>query len=117
MCGPVFQEFMTKAIEKYGGGRFEIPPGGRFINIDRFTGARLPEDAIGDYVVAEYFRTGEEPVFGVAFDGGFAMGANLPLVDNQQSAGATQSVRRSDGQTVVIPDQATTGEISSGGLY
>ena len=31
MCGPVFQEFMTKAVEKYGGGRFEIPAGGRFI--------------------------------------------------------------------------------------
>ncbi len=117
MCGPVFQEFMTKAVEKYGGGRFAIPPGGRFIKIDRFTGARLPDDAIGDYVVAEYFRTGEEPVFGVAFDGGFAMGANLPLVANEQGMRSTQSIQRSDGQTVVIPEQATTGEISSGGLY
>ena len=117
MCGPVFQSFMEKAVEKYGGGRFAIPPGGRFIKIDRFTGARLPDNAIGDYVVAEYFREGEEPVFGVAFDGGFAMGANLPLFTNDQQGRNTQQVQRSDGQTVVIPGRATSGEISSGGLY
>ena len=45
MCGPVFQSFMEKAVEKYGGGPFEVPPGGHFIKIDRFSGARLPEDA------------------------------------------------------------------------
>ena len=45
MCGPVFQEFMTEAVKKYGGGPFEVPPGGHFIKIDRFTGARLPDDA------------------------------------------------------------------------
>jgi hypothetical protein len=45
MCGPVFNQFMEKAIEKYGGGPFEVPPGGRFIKIDRFSGARLPDDA------------------------------------------------------------------------
>ena len=56
MCGPVFQKFMEKAVEKYGGGRFAIPPGGRFIKIDRFSGARLPDYAEGDNVVAEYFR-------------------------------------------------------------
>jgi len=28
MCGPVFQEFMQKAVEKYGGGPFDVPPGG-----------------------------------------------------------------------------------------
>ena len=117
MCGPVFQSFMEKAVEKYGGGRFAIPPGGRFIKIDRFTGARLPDNAIGDYVVAEYFREGEEPVFGVAFDGGFAMGANLPLFTEEQLGRGTQQVQRSDGQTVVIPETATSGEISSGGLY
>ncbi|HCE71107.1 MAG TPA: penicillin-binding protein, partial [Ruegeria sp.] len=61
MCGPVFQSFMTEAVKKFGGGPFEIPPGGHFIKIDRFTGARLPDDASGEYVVAEYFRDGEEP--------------------------------------------------------
>ena len=117
MCGPVFQSFMSKAIEKYGSGRFKIPPGGRFIKIDRFSGARLPDNATGDYVVAEYFREGEEPVFGITFDGGFAMGANLPLFTDQELGRPQQQVTTSTGETVVIPERATVGEISSGGLY
>ncbi|EKE45135.1 penicillin-binding protein 1A [Oceaniovalibus guishaninsula JLT2003] len=115
LCAPVFNSFMKAATAKYGGGPFRIPPGGRFINIDRFTGARLSDDATGDNVVAEYFRLGEEPLFGVAYDGGFAMGANLPLY--QQSGGA-QQVRSGGGGTAVIPGRkATFGSMSSGGLY
>ncbi len=114
---PVFQQFMEKAVEKYGGGRFEIPPGGRFINIDRYNGARLPDGAVGEHVVAEYFRGGEEPVFGIAFDGGFAMGANLPLFTDEQLGQGTNQIETGDGQIVTIPNQATANEISSGGLY
>ncbi|MEO1345755.1 MAG: PBP1A family penicillin-binding protein, partial [Pseudomonadota bacterium] len=33
MCGPVFQQFMNKAIKKYGGSTFPVPEGGRFIKI------------------------------------------------------------------------------------
>jgi penicillin-binding protein 1A len=117
MCAPVFQKFMEKAVAKYGAGRFAIPPGGRFIKIDRFTGARLPDDASGDFVVSEYFREGEQPVFGITFDGGFAMGANLPLFTDQELGRNTRQVQTSTGETIVIPDQATAGEISSGGLY
>ena len=117
MCGPVFQKFMSEAINKYGGGRFEIPPGGRFIKIDRFNGARLPDSANGDFVVAEYFREGEEPIFGITFDGGFAMGANLPLFTDAELGNNTQQIDTQTGETVIIPDQATAGEISSGGLY
>ena len=117
MCGPVFQQFMTEAVGKYGGGRFKIPPGGRFIKIDRYNGARLPDGASGEHVVAEYFREGEEPIFGITFDGGFAMGANLPLFTDAELGRNTQTVETPSGQTVIIPDQATAGEISSGGLY
>ncbi len=116
MCGPVFQEFMQEATAKYGGGPFTVPPGGRFIKIDRFTGAPLPDDATGDYVVAEYFRDGEEPVFGVMFDGGFAMGSNLPLVQEAQ-ARAGRSVTTSTGQTATVGPKADFGTVSSGGLY
>lgn len=117
MCAPVFQAFMEKAVAKYGAGRFAIPPGGRFIKIDRFTGARLPDYAEGDHVVAEYFREGEEPVFGIAFDGGFAMGANLPLFTDAELGRPQQQVKNAQGETVTIPQKATVGEISSGGLY
>jgi len=115
MCGPVFQQFMEKAVEKYGGGPFEVPEGGHFIKIDRYTGARLPNDASGPYVVAEYFRDGEEPIFGLTYDGGFAMGSNLPLVEEVQQSG--RKVTTSSGGTAVLGPKATFGTISSGGLY
>ncbi len=119
MCAPVFNRFMQEAIKSYGGGPFEVPPGGKFIKIDRFTGARLSDSAEGDNVIAEYFRLGEEPMFGVTFDGGFAMGANLPLFDEAgRSGSAGQKVRNAAGRTVTIPKKkATYGSMSSGGLY
>ena len=116
MCGPVFTQFMRKATEKYGGGEFEVPPGGHFINIDRFTGARLPDTASGDYVVAEYFRDGEDPLFGLMYDGGFAMGKDLDLFQNGESETVKQ-VTTSTGSTAVVGEKATFGSISSGGLY
>ncbi|SFA76089.1 penicillin-binding protein 1A [Poseidonocella pacifica] len=114
MCGPVFQKFMEQAVEKYGGGPFKVPEGGRFIKIDRFTGARLPDDATGDNVVAEFFRDGQEPIFGITFDGGFAMGANLPLVDEARSS---KQVTTTTGKQGVVGPKATFGTLSSGGLY
>lgn len=116
MCGPVFQRFMEQATQKYGGGPFEIPPGGQFIKIDRFTGARLPDDATGDAVVAEYFRSGEAPIFGVMFDGGFAMGEDLPLFQEAQGRQG-QQVTTSSGETVDVGPNANFGTLSSGGLY
>ncbi len=115
LCGPVFQQFMTKATEKFGGGRFRVPEGGHFIKIDRFTGARLADDASGEYVVAEYFRDGDEPIFGVTFDGGFAMGSNLPLFEEAQQTG--RRVKTSSGGTAVLGPKANFGTVSSGGLY
>ena len=118
MCGPVFNEFMQKATAKYGGGPFEVPPGGQFIKIDRFTGARLADDASGENVVAEYFRLGEEPLFGIAYDGGFAMGSNLPLFAPGETDTGEASVTTSTGQVKTIPkNKATFGTLSSGGLY
>ncbi|HMB14277.1 MAG TPA: penicillin-binding transpeptidase domain-containing protein, partial [Roseovarius sp.] len=116
LCGPVFQEFMTDAVKKYGGGPFDVPPGGHFIKIDRFSGARLPDDASGPNVVAEYFRDGEEPIFGVMFDGGFAMGNDLDLY----SSGEREQVRdvtTSTGEKAQVGGKATFGSMSSGGLY
>ena len=116
MCGPVFQEFMETAVAKFGGGQFNLPPGGRFIKIDRFTGARLPDDAYGENVVAEYFRDGEEPVFGIMYDGGFAMGSNLPLVEEVERYGGRE-VTTSTGKKAVVGPKANFGSVSSGGLY
>ena len=117
-CGPVFQEFMSEAIKKYGGGKFRVPPGGHFIKIDRYTGARLDDDAEGDNVVAEYFRDGEEPVFGVTYDGGFAMGSNLPLfAEGEGDTETAEEVTTSTGKKAVVGPKADFGTLSSGGLY
>ncbi|MGI1663184.1 penicillin-binding protein 1A [Palleronia sp. KMU-117] len=118
LCAPVFQEFMEEAVARYGGGPFEVPPGGRFIKIDRFTGMPLPPDASGPSVVAEYFRDGGEPTFGLTYDGGFAMASNLPLYTPEELGnGSDRTITTSSGDTVVVPDQADFGTLSSGGLY
>ena len=118
-CGPVFQSFMETAIQKYGGTDFLVPPGGYFIKIDRFTGARLSDDASGENVVAEYFREGQEPMFGVLVDGGFGMGENLPLFAYGETGGdeGGTTVTTATGATKVIPGKADFGTVSSGGLY
>ncbi|MFZ1728367.1 MAG: PBP1A family penicillin-binding protein [Albidovulum sp.] len=121
LCVPVFNAFMQEAVKKYGGSQFKVPPGGHFIKINRFTGERLPDDISGDFVQAEYFRDGEDPLFGLGalVDGGFAMGQNLPLFAYGEFYGdeGETSVTTSTGETKVIPKQADFGTLSSGGLY
>jgi penicillin-binding protein 1A len=123
MCGPVFNDFMLEAVKKYGGGRFRVPEGGYFINIDRDTGARLPDSATGANVVTEFFREGIEPIFGLAaiIDGGFSLGSDLPIFAPGESYDALQ--REDEGQGS-LPEPSTTpsgpaslGSVSTGGLY
>ncbi|SDW92782.1 penicillin-binding protein 1A [Litoreibacter albidus] len=119
-CGPVFNRFMKKATAKYGGGKFDVPDGGYFVKIDRFTGAVLPSNASGDHVVVEYFRNGEEPAYGLGaiIDGGFAMGSNLNLFSRGGSdVNAVTEVTTSTGKKAVIPKRANFGTLSAGGLY
>ena len=115
MCGPVFNSFMLKAVEKYGGSAFRPPENCQFIKIDRNTGARLSDSASGDNVVAECFREGEEPIFGIQFDGGFAMGSNFELYSS--SAQPSKQVTTSSGGTAIVGPKASFGTLSSGGLY
>jgi penicillin-binding protein 1A len=115
MCGPVFNQFMKKATKKYGASKFRVPEGCQFIKIDRFSGARLSGGASGDNVVNECFREGEEPIFGVSFDGGFAMGSNLSLI--RPDGQVARQVTTSTGKKAVVVPRATFGTLSSGGLY
>jgi penicillin-binding protein 1A len=125
MCGPVFNEFMQEAIREYGGGAFEVPEGGAFYPIDRFSGQRLQDGAQGDNVVYELFREGEEPYFGILsiIDGGWGMGSDLPLISGAEGvpgAGAAtdgQTVTTSTGEAVRVPTGTGLGTLSSGGLY
>lgn len=115
MCGPVFNRFMGEAIEKYGSGSFRVPGDCQFINIDRFSGSRLPNGASGENVVSECFRPGEEPLFGIMFDGGFAMAGDLPLFDEVPRS--QRQVTTSTGESATVGEKATFGTLSSGGLY
>lgn len=115
MCGPVFDRFMRKAVAKYGGGDFRVPAECEFIKIDRFSGARLGDSASGDNVVSECFREGEEPVFGIQFDGGFAMSGSFDLF--RPDGGAAREVTTSSGRKTVVGPKASFGSLSSGGLY
>ncbi len=114
-CGPVFNRFMTDAVEQFGGGAFRAPQDCQFIRIDRYSGARLPDTASGENVISECFRAGEEPLFGITFDGGFSVSANLPLFEEvPQSA---RQVTTSTGSTATVGPKASFGTLSSGGLY
>lgn len=115
MCGPVFNQFMSKATKKYGASDFRVPEGCEFIKIDRFSGARLSDGASGDNVVNECFREGEEPIFGISFDGGFAMGSNLSLI--RPDGQVAREVTTSTGKKAVVGPRANFGTLSSGGLY
>ncbi|NTT86606.1 PBP1A family penicillin-binding protein [Tabrizicola fusiformis] len=122
LCVPIFQEFMSEAVKRFGGTEFKVPPGGYFQKIDRFTGAKLGPDASGPNVISEYFREGEEVLFGLdaMVDGGFAMGSNLPLFAyGETDSGSEQvdTVTTSDGQQKAVPKKADFGTLSSGGLY
>jgi penicillin-binding protein 1A len=122
LCVPIFQEFMAEAIKRFGGAEFAVPEGGYFQRVDRFTGARLGPDSTGDNVISEFFREGEQGLFGIDYvvDGGFGMGANLPLfaAGETDNGGAKSDIlTTSDGTTTAVPQKADFGTLSSGGLY
>ena len=118
LCVPVFNAFMQEAIKDYGGSKFKVPPGGYWQKFNRFTGEKLPDDATGDHVQAEYLREGQEMIgLGLIVDGGFAMGADLPLFAQGETDQGNTTVTTSTGETRVVPKKADFGTLSAGGLY
>ena len=120
MCGPVFAEFMKTALKTHGNMRYKRPADTVLVKIDRFSGARVEDGASGDNVVAELFRSGEEPDFGLYgayIDGGFGMGADLLLFDRTATTSVT--IVDSDGNTTTeeVLAKPSFGSLSSGGLY
>jgi penicillin-binding protein 1A len=118
LCAPIFQKFMTAAMEGQEPVTWPVPPGGQFIRIDRSTGQRLPDGASGANVQIEYIRDGQETVvggFGRTVDGGWRMGADVPLF----TGGSQQRVEQVTvgGQTRTLPSNPSMGSMSSGGLY
>ncbi|CAN5802693.1 PBP1A family penicillin-binding protein [soil metagenome] len=118
LCAPIFQRFMARAMDGQGAVQWPTPPGGRFIKIDRATGERLPDNASGANVQVEYLRGGQEVLvggFGRTVDGGWRMGADVPLY----SGAAPERVEQVTigGETRSLPSAPSMGTISGGGLY
>ncbi len=118
LCAPVFAEFIKVALAGQGPVTFPVPPGGRFISIDRSTGQRLADGATGANVQVEYIKDGQETVvggYGQTVDGGWKIGADVPLYDGVPA----QNIERVQvrGQSKALPKNPSLGSISSGGLY
>jgi penicillin-binding protein 1A len=119
LCAPIFVEFMRKAMEGQGPAKFAVPPGGHFIKIDRHTGQRLPDFAEGANVQSEYVRDGQELMvggYGQTVDGGWKMGADVPLFDSVANSPQIERVQIR-GQSRALPSNPSLGSMSSGGLY
>ena len=120
MCGPVFVEFMKVALENHGSYDFPRPADAVTVKIDRYSGARLDDDASGPDVVAELFRAGEEPDYGFYggfIDGGFAMGADLLLFTRKETTTVTVTDSSGRSQSKEVLAKPSFGSLSSGGLY
>ncbi len=120
MCGPVFAEFMQTALKDHGSYNFPRPADTTIVKIDRFSGARLEDGASGDSVVAELFRTGEEPdygFYGAFIDGGFAMGGDLLLFNRENTTTVTVTDSQGNTSTQEVIATPSFGSLSSGGLY
>lgn len=117
LCGPVFNEFIIKTVEKYGSSEFEPPSGGTFVDIDRTTGEPLlvSDTNYSERAIQEFFRFGSEPNPSSirVIDGGFAMAADLGVYDPKDD----QSSSDVNVDNAITQERGSFGSLSSGGLY
>lgn len=73
-AGPIWRQFMTRALEGQPPKEFTVPDGVVFCRVDRQSGALLPPNAAGGFF--EAFRAGAEPT---------AMPANQPETLEEQA--------------------------------
>jgi penicillin-binding protein 1A len=136
LCGPVFKEFMAEAMKTRSPGAFREPALGGMIQvkIDRESGERLPDDAMGAYVVTELFQAGTEPDLygvvsaisgddtlfgGLTVDNLFGINATDLPFNEATAIGAPERSTESDPDAPHKPQTQGGGTIGSGtgGLY
>ncbi len=122
LCGPVFNEFIVKAVKRYGSSSFEPPDGGIFVDIDTQTGEPLSSDEVAERperAVREFFRLGSEPIAGTTriVDGGFAMASDLGIFDPDAEQEVADHDNGDDEQDSEPQGRGSFGSLSSGGLY
>ncbi|MEL6335282.1 MAG: PBP1A family penicillin-binding protein [Pseudomonadota bacterium] len=132
LCGPVFKEFMVAAHEGVEDPGVFSPPdqsGLVTVKIDRATGRRLADDAVGPNVVVEVFKLGNEPILfaeasalagdSILFGTDLVQGA-LPFSlddDNQSGGGMIPSSGPSGGTRPARPSPPAAVGFGTGGLY
>ncbi|MBP7001477.1 penicillin-binding protein 1A [Amaricoccus sp.] len=121
LCAPIFKEFIETAMAGQGPVKWDAPPGGYWIKVDRRSGQRLSDDASGAGVQAEYVRDGQERVavgaYAQTVDGGWRMGEDVPLFAEGESAATEIERVQVRGATRALPKNPKRGALSSGGLY
>ncbi|MEL6577320.1 MAG: penicillin-binding transpeptidase domain-containing protein, partial [Pseudomonadota bacterium] len=132
LCGPVFKEFMVAALKGMDNlGTFEVETyDSEFITvkIDRETGERLPDYAVGPNVVTEVYRRGEEPTLyaaapvlqsDAALFGSDFVGGALPYSLDEPIEEDTPTTDTSGNERPRRPSSPSGGTIGlgTGGLY
>ncbi|MEO1457317.1 MAG: penicillin-binding protein 1A [Pseudomonadota bacterium] len=132
LCGPIFKEFMVAAHEDRNPGRFEPPEqtGLVTVKVDRYTGERLPDGAVGPNVVLEVFKAGSEPVLYAAANalagdallfGDSFVGSALPYSLDAEPEPARDSISSGGGDTGRSrprrPSPPASVGLGTGGLY
>ncbi|MEL6481225.1 MAG: penicillin-binding transpeptidase domain-containing protein, partial [Pseudomonadota bacterium] len=132
LCGPVFKEFMVAALKGMDNlGTFEVETyDSEFITvkIDRETGERLPDYAVGPNVVTEVYRRGEEPTLyaaapvlqsDAALFGSDFVGGALPYSLDEPIEEDTPTTDASGNERPRRPSPPSGGTIGlgTGGLY
>ncbi|MFT6773813.1 MAG: penicillin-binding protein 1A, partial [Paracoccaceae bacterium] len=127
LCAPVFETFMKVAKNDRPVTDFQVPAEAVAVKVDRFSGARLADDATGDNVVVEAFHPEDVPRIGeftgdgvIGGDGGMGMmtdGGDLPM---QATEPAPEPTRAADGASPGRPQPPrppVAAGFSAGGLY
>ncbi len=121
LCAPIFKEFIEVAMAGQGPVKWDAPPGGYWIKVDRRSGQRLSDDASGAGVQAEYVRDGQERIavgaYAQTVDGGWRMGEDVPLFAAGENASTEIERVQVRGTTRALPSKPKAGALSSGGLY
>ena len=129
LCGPVFKNFMRAAMKIRRPGKFRGPQnmGLILVKIHRDTGERLPDDAVGDHVLEEYFVAGTEPQFytKVALQSdadlfGSVVIDDLPFADDEAFVSKTPAptrTRSSGGASSTTAPVSQDVGLGTGGLY
>ncbi len=103
LAAPIFQEFMSAALDSVKPTKFKVPDGMSLIKINRKTGMRASDEGAGD-VIVEAFKPGTGPA-----DSYFVIGAEFALSETPEEA--------LERQLKISPKAQQAVQTNQGGLF